>query len=82
MTPTIYLFIKMQTSFNGHKNSKINESGKALTRASKIISLAIISLLGFNTLINSAYAGEWKWVNTPDGWQECEEINNELWCHE
>lgn len=82
MTPTIYLFNKMQTLHYGFKKSKINENGKALKRASKIISLAIISLLGFNTLINSAYAGEWKWVNTPDGWQECEEINNELWCNE
>ena len=72
----------MQTSFNRHKKSKIIGNRKALTRASKIISLTIISLLGFNTLINSAYAGEWKWVNSPDGWQECEEINNELWCDE
>lgn len=82
MTPTIYLFIKMETLFYGHKKSKINEKRKTLTRASKLISLAIISVLGVNTLINSAYAGEWKWVNTPDGWQECEEVNNELWCYE
>ena len=72
----------MQTSFNRHKKSKIIGNRKALTRASKIISLTIISLLGFNILINSTYAGEWKWVNTPDGWQECEEVNNELWCYE
>ena len=72
----------MQTSFYGHKKSKINGNKKALTRATKIIPLAIISLLGFNILINSAYAREWKWVNTPDGWQECEEIKNELWCDE
>ena len=69
----------MQTSFNGHKKSKITGNRKALTRASNIIFLAIISLLGFNNSINSAYTGEWKWVNNPDVWQECEEINNELW---
>ena len=72
----------MQTSFNRHKKSKIIGNRKALTRASKIISLAIISLLAFNTLINSAYAGEWKWVYSPNnGWQECEEVRNELWCY-